>query len=467
MVDPTDYLADNFAFCPSRAKPIIPIPPKTLGDGYSEKNFKMLIQANFKLVPAEASAQVALWLHHKKLRTVEEIEMRPDKPLGFFRDDRGAFLNMYRPPNHPTVTDEYDWAVDLFQEFLVHLIPDAAERNWFTHWLAHKFQNPASRGVGVIMVAAYGVYGAGRGTLFKLIEALFGFDFVRTIPWPILAGEGGQGQFNSWAAEAVVVCVDEIGKKEGAGRHSANREIFERLKTRVDPTLTQMDINAKNFSPVKRPVFFSTICATNNKDAVAIPAGDRRFTVIENGDKLSESMAVRMEAMRKDPHAVAAVAAYLASIEVSGFNSFKPLETDLKSEMTDAFVSPLEEMITEVVAEFPGDLFTTQQVEMAIRRKQDVMSAERWTTKVISTALTNNYPTVRARNSRLERNGKKFTVFAKTRDGRSRWEFKPNDAIAAEGERNGKLDPDFLSEAQSLPLLPGMSPFPPQSSPHL
>lgn len=445
IVNTEDHLVDNFAFCPSRggARCVLPIPARTLSDGMSRDMFKLEIQRLMRTsIPAEASAQFSLWIANRDMRKVEDIELRPDKPSPIFRDDRGAFLNLWQPPQHPPVTGESDRALEAFHEFLTHLIPDDESRYWFIRWLAHKYQNPASRGVAVLMVAAYNVYGAGRGTLSRLIAKLFGDPFVRTIPWENIAGEGSQSQFNPWAAECVIVCVDEIGKKEGPGRHSQNRQIVETLKTKIDPGLDQMDVNVKHLSAVKRRVFFSTIAATNNKDAIAIPPDDRRFTVIENGEKMGEAMRRSINAVIDDKQAVAAIALYLETIDLTGFDPFVPLATDIKREMTEQHIAPIDQTITDVVSAFTGELFSAHQVEAGVRNRLGLMEAAKYSTSMIASKVAAMFPSVRGGNKRLEKttsDGRvvKYSVYAKDVAARKRWSIKPGSSIRTEVEING------------------------------
>ena len=474
-----DYLTENFALCPNRgsARCVLPIPPRSLSDGMSKDMFKLEIQRLMRTaVPAEAGAQFNFWIAHRDMKKVEDIELRPDKPSPIFRDERGAFLNLWRPPEHPSVTDDSDWALDAFHEFMMHLVPDDAQRWWLIKWLAHKYQHPESRGVAVLMVAAYNVYGAGRGTLSRLIAKLFGDPYVRTIPWENIAGEGSQSQFNPWAAECVIVCVDEIGKKEGSGRHSQNRQIFETLKTKIDPGLDQMDVNVKHLSAVKRRVFFSTIAATNNKDAIAIPPDDRRFTVLENGEKMGEAMRRSINAVIGDRHSVAAIALYLQTIDLTGFDPFVPLDTDIKREMTEQHIAPIDGAIRDVVTDFTGELFSAHQVEAGVKNTLGLFEAAKYSTSMIATKVSTMFPNVRIGNRRLEcttSDGRvvKYSVYAKDMATRKRWSTKPGSALSVEVRKNGHPVPDFFEEAKGgeMPVrvmnLPGVGPIPPCVTP--
>jgi hypothetical protein len=227
-----DALKNAFAHCPSRAKPIIPIPPQTLSEGYTDRAFKALLQNRFQIDSGTAGQLYQMWLMHPAY-LVREVELRPDKGFGLFSDERGLFVNMYQPPTHPTGTGD----VEVFLRFLQHLIPDPRERAWFLRWMAYKFQNPSERMVAVLFVA-HAEFGTGRGTLFKMLGKLFGDAYVRTIPYRIFTGESSQGQFVNWAAESLIICIGELAARDGVGKYASNRETYERVKTLSIPPPT-------------------------------------------------------------------------------------------------------------------------------------------------------------------------------------------------------------------------------------
>ena len=100
-------------------------------------------------------------------------------------EDGYAIFNRYRPPAHPTGGGE----LEAFEEFFAHLVPDATERTWLWHWLAHKARRPWVPMVAVIMVAE--AFGSGRGTLFDILELLFGKTYVVPCAFAELTGTVG------------------------------------------------------------------------------------------------------------------------------------------------------------------------------------------------------------------------------------------------------------------------------------
>ena len=127
------------------------------------------------------------WMLAEDRRSIRREEMRPDQPRPTFVEDGYTIFNRYQPPAHPADGGE----IEAFKEFFAHLIPDETERKWMWHWLAHKARRPWVPMVAVIMVAED--FGSGRGTLFDILELLFGKDYVMPCTFGGTDGEVGRG----------------------------------------------------------------------------------------------------------------------------------------------------------------------------------------------------------------------------------------------------------------------------------
>src|SRR5262249_37757870 len=112
------------------------------------------------------------WLRATARLSIRREEMRPDRPRPTFTEDGYHIFNRYRPPAPPTEGGD----LAPFEVFFARLFPDDAERMRCWHWHAHKARRPWVPMVGVIMVAEE--FGTGRGTLFEILELLFGKDYV-------------------------------------------------------------------------------------------------------------------------------------------------------------------------------------------------------------------------------------------------------------------------------------------------
>jgi hypothetical protein len=119
-----------------------------------------------------ARSPVEDWMLAKARRSIRREEMRPDQPRPIFEEGGYAIFNRYRPPVHPASGGD----IAAFKVFFARLIPDEVERAWMWNWLAHKTRRPWIPMVAVIMVAE--AFGTGRGTLFDILELVFGKDYV-------------------------------------------------------------------------------------------------------------------------------------------------------------------------------------------------------------------------------------------------------------------------------------------------
>jgi hypothetical protein len=109
---------------------------------------------------------------HPRRGHIDMIQTRSDRLRPTFTEDDYTVFNRYRPQLHPAAGGD----LAPFKAFLARLFPDETERTWCWHYLAHKARRPWVPMVGVIMVAED--FGSGRGTLFDILELLFGEDYV-------------------------------------------------------------------------------------------------------------------------------------------------------------------------------------------------------------------------------------------------------------------------------------------------
>jgi hypothetical protein len=260
--------------------------------------------------------------------------------------------------------------VETFLAFIEHLLPDEEERTWFLDWLAHKHRAPDIPGVAVIMVAAGEqgpVYGAGRGMLRDILARLMGERYVRAIDFDVFSGRSAQGVYTDWAAYATLVTVSESKDTPESGRWTAQRAVYERIKEIVDPRPTRRTFMRKGQPAFEATCFASYLIFSNNRDALQIPAGDRRVTALRNGDKLAPHKAAALQAWMDMPGNIAALARALEARDIDGFNAYEPLPTTTKDVMQELARSELDDAYDAVRRRIgPTRLFTGEQVRTAV-----------------------------------------------------------------------------------------------------
>ncbi len=298
------------------------------------------------------------WLQDRKALRAMYAEFRPDLTPGI----HDKVLNTYRPPAH----DAKGGSTDVFWEFMEHLIPDDDERMLVDGWLANKVQHPHHRQHGLMMVAD-DLHGTGRGTLFGIISRLFGEAYVNEAELGDITGQsGGQSTFNAYLADSLIVTVGEaLEEKEDAGRWHIRKTAFERLKRVVDTTTTRMQIKRKYGANTQETIYASLLIATNHADCLAIPPGDRRLIIVENGtvtlDDAPNGLRDRIDEWAQRDENIAALHAELL-VPAQSYDPFgQPPMTRAKERMTELAQSDLDKLWDIWLEVAKGDICTMAQ----------------------------------------------------------------------------------------------------------
>lgn len=302
------------------------------------------------------------WLRDKDRREVRLALMRPDKPYPLYEEKGDGYFNTYRDHDLPT-HGQPALGFDLLEK----LLPIPAERHYFTQWLSFKVQFPDTRGPGVMMVANDS-YGTGRGTLIELVSKMFAPGLVREIDFETLAGRGTQGQYNEWLADAVIVAVNEAQEVTGsAWRNRTN--LYEHLKEVIDPGKHSVYVKRKGLKNYMGRTSASLLIMTNHADSVAIPKGDRRIAVLENGEKQPQEYWNRFRAWMAEDANVGAFVEQLKKYPLDGYQPYAPPPmTHAKTDMIDASTSSLDQAVNHVLDAMTGSLLTREQLVLALER---------------------------------------------------------------------------------------------------
>lgn len=435
-------LLQGYALCPKQQLQVVPIWADSVGDGMTITNFRtmMLPWSWVEIGPRGGEKKINpadVWASSDRRTTVEGLRMRPDRPRPLYEEGNKKYVNIYSPVVLPATGGDHQVGVEFFEQ----LLPDHAERLWFTRWLAFKLRNPAIPGPAVVMVARS--HGTGRGTLGELVRRMVGARYVKTLPFDIFAGKTYQSQYNSWGAEALVVVVNESSDAAGGSVYAAKRDTYERLKDLIDPRPIERHFVRHGLPPFTAPSFTSYIVATNHPDALPLPADDRRFWVGTNGDPREEEFWARVNAWMDVPENVGAFARYLEEFDLADYSPFAtPPMTAAKQAMTELATSSVDRALEDAIAALPGQLLLPDQII-------DAMKADR-------NANGHDYPDKweviarRSLQSKLYRVGdkdgpswvikidsRKHPIYARTRALATRWEHADADARRVEVLRNG------------------------------
>ena len=356
------------------------------------------------------------WLRSPARLSTRREEMRPDRPRPTFTEEGYHVFNRYRPPVHPTEGGE----LVPFETFLARLFPDEAERTWFWHWLAHKTRRPWVPMVGIIMVAEE--FGTGRGTLFDILELLFGKDYVVPCAFGELTGTSAASRFNARLADALFAVVNEAVAEDGH-QQTQRRLHYDALKNVVDPSPTaRRRFEAKGQHAYAQTSAASTIIATNHRDVVKLPRDDRRFEVLTCGRKMTPAETTEIRAWMASPENIGALHRKLLAAPAAPLEMFDPYGVPPpfagRLEMIGMAQSRIEdayEAAMDALAGYP--LFTMTQAKRLIGCFGDYTSGD-WSNQALHTVAKNAYRLHKARIRHLKR---KEIVYAHTEAERRRW----------------------------------------------
>jgi hypothetical protein len=249
--------------------------------------------------------------------------------------------------------------IEMFEGFIEYLIPEPDERKFFLDWLAAKFQNMAFRGPGIVMVAEGA--GTGRGTLAKLLTALFGPRNVAAVPWRELVGHS---DFNEWQSFPLAITHETLDT-EGAGVNQYRA--YEHLKTIIETQPTISRVNIKRVTARHMPVFTSHILYTNHERGLIIPQDDRRLYVLRNpSTPASPAYFTKLYKWLEEPWQDS-VATFLRERPVDPQALLAPPPmTAGKARMVDTSRTPLDAVMHALVARWEGRFIVTSLISKAL-----------------------------------------------------------------------------------------------------
>lgn len=435
-------LRATYAFCPYQRETVVPLWASSLGEGMTMTSFRtdMLKHSDIEIGPKGGTKRINpadLWSVDKRRVTVRGLRLRPDKERPTYEDRGHLWINVYDPPTH--LDTGGDVAVGL--EFMEQLLPDPRERSWFMQWLAHKYRRPDIPGPAVLMVARE--FGTGRGTLGKLVSKLFGATYTKTVPFHIFAGRSYQSQYTEWAASAIMVLVNESAEANGGSVYSAKRDTYEHVKEMVDPRPVEREFVVKGEKSYSGVSFASYIISTNHIDALPIPADDRRFAVLSNGQPRDGEFWGRVNLWLDDDANVAAFARHLEEVDLSSYSPFDmPLHTKAKASMADAGRSDLDRGLEMAVEAMVGEVFVFENVVLAMGRLATEFGLDfpdKWEPIVRRLLKSKCYRVgeQNGRNWQPQIGGRRYAVFAADDRTANRW--TPSERVREEVLKNGPL----------------------------
>jgi hypothetical protein len=361
------------------------------------------------------------WIRHPLRAHIDKIQTRFDQPRPTFVEDGLTVFNRYWPPAHPTSGGE----LKTFKAFFARLIPNGTEREWMWNYLAHKARRPWVPMIAVIMVAEE--FGTGRGTLFNILELLFGEDYVVPCTFGELTGTAAGARFNDRIANALIATVNEAADEDG--HQQARRRLnYEALKNIIEPSPTARHrFEAKGQHAYAQRSARTTMIATNHRDVVKLPAEDRRFSVVTCGSKMTPSERTDIRAWMAAPENIGTLYQTLLMRPAAPLDMFDPYGDPPpfagRLQMIGMGETRLEDAYRTAIDTLDGcSLFTMTQMQRLIAYFGDFKTGD-WPDKARHIVARNAYR-LRERsepNNRIKYRKRDEIVYARTNADQRRW----------------------------------------------
>lgn len=273
------------------------------------------------------------WLKCPTMRVYDEVGVFPTGlkcPSNYY--------NMWRPFDMELVT-EWEQKDDAIEKIKKHILilsgNDENVCDYFIKWIAQMIQYPAVKSICPTLISKEG---AGKGTLLQLLTKMIGSTKVFQTTQP---SRDVWGEFNGLMAEAFLVNLDELGKKETIESEGRIKGLI------TEPTLK---INNKGVAQFPIQSFHRFIITTNNEEPIKTTKDDRRKLVIKSSDELcgNKSYFNDLYALLDDVNSIKSCYEYFKSIpDMDKFNSLSMPVTQYQNDLKEMSVSPIESWIKD------------------------------------------------------------------------------------------------------------------------
>jgi hypothetical protein len=267
-----------------------------------------------------------------QMRAVDQATWMPGMPAiikdklislgGWFDRDGSRVFNLYKPP-----TLEHVWGRDVspWLDHIKRIYP-----NEWTHivaWLAHRVQRPEEKINHAIVLG--GKQGIGKDTLLQPVAQAIG-------PWNCceISPRVAVGRFNGFVKSVIL----RISEARDRGEAADQFEFYEATKVFIAAPPDVIRCDEKNLKEHMVPNVMGVVLTTNNRDALWLPADDRRHFVAWSDctkEDFDDAYWNRLWGwLQADGYGI--VADYLANYDLRDFNpKAPPPKTDAFWAMVD------------------------------------------------------------------------------------------------------------------------------------
>lgn len=198
--------------------------------------------------------------------------------------------------------------------------------HYLMQYLAHIVQEPQEKpSVAIVMKSTQG---AGKGSMMKPIEQIFGNNYTQTNGAYLIAG-----RFNSAICNRLIVFADEVDL--------TNRKIADKFKALISESTVYLE--NKGMDPVAFPNYMRFIFASNHEQVLLAGNKERRYFVLEPSDQFAQDKNYFKNFYRwLDNNGAAYLLHYLLKLDISDFDPRRAPSTHALRDEITANLSTME-----------------------------------------------------------------------------------------------------------------------------
>lgn len=216
-------------------------------------------------------------IHISELLVVEDEVFNIEETQEFYKKKGCWYLNTFKPSRYLMLLVNLYKEPKTILQLIFHLVNyDQARFDYFLNWLASFFQTLNKSQVAILFK---GVQGAGKGTLFKIIQQLFGEEYCKEINGDSLKSN----YLGAFIENTLFVNFDEFSHQT-IGKSSFNSLLKAFI---TNDSITAEKKNQDLEKPIK--LYAQTILFSNAEHPIEIEPSDRRFTVFTTGCNLANT----------------------------------------------------------------------------------------------------------------------------------------------------------------------------------
>ncbi|MCG8043777.1 MAG: DUF5906 domain-containing protein [Candidatus Thiodiazotropha endolucinida] len=305
---------------------------------------------------------ISLWMQSPLRETAHRLTYKPTKERLLNDEDGVRYVNTYAVPRfenvkgpEPLREEDKTSIIKSMQpvfDHLAYLFDKPDDAIWFWKWIAFNVQFPYKRcKVTPLHISLH--HGTGRGWLVRLIENLLDVRNCSKTTMSHLANASG---FNDFLVGSTACFIEEVrATKE---RFAVNDKIRDIL------TEDRLEVNIKYGKKRTQDIYTNFLFFSNHKDALSIPAEDRRINVFFCDKKPRERSYYKMiYDWLDDETNLQKCYLSLKNLDLSDFNWQTSVPSPAKNQLVSVTHNMTESAFFELMSDPPARALTFKQIQ--------------------------------------------------------------------------------------------------------